>query len=80
MALLSGRFGATEPGGPGWVGETVGWGGEGWIPAADAGMTRGMGRSATRRRDRSSAWAPGFVKWSCVVMGPMVHYLSTAGK
>ena len=43
-------------------------------------MTSGMGRSATRRRDRSGAWPPGLGNWGCVVMGPMVLSLSTDGK
>jgi len=58
---------------------------------ASAGLGQGLrgrrgdgqgtaGRSATRRRDRSGAWLPGFGKWGCVFMGLMVLYLSTAGK
>ena len=38
---------------------------------------RAAGRSATRRRDRSGAWLPGLGIRGCVVMGPMVLYLST---
>ena len=36
-----------------------------------------VGRSATRRLDRSGAWVPGLGNWGCVVMGSMVLYLST---